>query len=59
MEGSYQNLTDAVYVRLPVGIVEEIRRQAMEQERTLSSQIRWLVQQALQMKDEETSVGCN
>ncbi|MFC1833247.1 Arc family DNA-binding protein [Thermodesulfobacteriota bacterium] len=58
MGRSYQNLTDAVYVRLPVGIVEELRRQAMEQERTLSSQIRWLVQQALQMRGEETSAGC-
>jgi hypothetical protein len=42
-------LTEPIYVRLPLEISEEIRRQAIKQERTLSSQIRWLIQQALQI----------
>jgi hypothetical protein len=46
-------LTDPVYVRLPVEVSEEIRRQAMAQERTLSSQIRFLVLKALQMTDDK------
>jgi hypothetical protein len=44
-------LTEPIYVRLPVQVSEEIRKQAMAQERTLSSQIRFLVLKALQMHD--------
>jgi hypothetical protein len=41
-------LTQPIYVRLPVEMTEEIRKQALAQERTLSLQIRWLLQKALQ-----------
>ena len=46
-------LTEPIYVRLTLNLAEEIRRQAIEQERTQSSQIRWLLQKALQMDGEE------
>jgi len=45
-------LTQPIYVRLPVQVSEEIRKQAMAQERTLSSQIRFLVLKALRMDEE-------
>lgn len=41
-------LTEPIYVRLPIEMTEEIRKQALAQERTLSLQIRWLLQKALQ-----------
>lgn len=44
-------LTDAIYIRLPIGIIEEIRKRAIEQERTQSSQIRYLLQKSLQMEE--------
>jgi CopG-like RHH_1 or ribbon-helix-helix domain, RHH_5 len=44
-------LTQPIYVRLPIKVSEEIRRQAMQQERNLSSQIRFLVLKALQMPE--------
>jgi len=44
-------LTQPIYVRLPIEVSEEIRRQAMAQERTLSSQVRYLVLKALQTKE--------
>jgi len=46
-------LTEPIYVRLTLEIAEEIRKQAIKQERTQSSQIRWLLQKALQMDWEE------
>ena len=46
-------LTEPIYVRLTLEIAEEIRKQAIKQERTQSSQIRWLLQKALQMDGEE------
>ena len=46
-------LTEPIYVRLTLEIAEEIRQQAIKQERTQSSQIRWLLQKALQMDGEE------
>jgi len=45
-------LTEPIYVRLPIEVSEEIRRQAMQQERNLSSQIRFLILKALQMYEE-------
>jgi hypothetical protein len=41
-------LTEPIYVRLTLEIAEEIRAQAIKQERTQSSQIRYLLQKALQ-----------
>ncbi len=46
-------LTEPIYVRLTLEIAEEIRAQAIKQERTQSSQIRWLLQQALQMQEQD------
>ena len=46
-------LGEPVYVRLPLEIAEEIRRQAIKQERTQSSQIRYLLQKALQTEGQE------
>lgn len=43
--------SEPVYIRLPIEIKEEIRRQALAQERTFSLQIRWLLQKALQMQE--------
>jgi hypothetical protein len=43
-------LTEPIYVRLTLEIAEEIRRQAIMQERTQSSQIRYLLQKALQIE---------
>lgn len=44
-------LTQPIYVRLPIEVSEEIRKQAMAQERTLSSQLRFIVLRALQMEE--------
>ncbi len=46
-------LGEPIYVRLSLEIAEEIRRQAIEQERTQRSQIRYLLQKALQMGEQE------
>jgi len=46
-------LSEPIYVRLTLEIAEEIRRQAIEQERTQSSQIRYLLQKALQIEERE------
>ncbi len=46
-------LTEPIYVRLTLEIAEEIRQQAIKQERTQSSQIRFLLQKALQMQERE------
>ena len=45
-------LTEPIYVRLTLEIAEEIRRQAIKQERTQSSQIRFLLQRALQIEEQ-------
>ncbi len=45
-------LTEPIYVRLTLEIAEEIRRQAIKQERTQSSQIRYLLQKALQIQEQ-------
>jgi CopG-like RHH_1 or ribbon-helix-helix domain, RHH_5 len=45
-------LTEPIYVRLTLEIAEEIRRQAIEQERTQSSQIRFLLQKALRIEEQ-------
>jgi hypothetical protein len=44
-------LAQPIYVRLPVEIAEEIRRQALEQGRTLSLQLRWILQRAVQVQE--------
>jgi hypothetical protein len=44
-------LAQPIYVRLPVDIAEEIRRQAFEQGRTLSLQLRWILQRAVQVQE--------
>jgi hypothetical protein len=49
-------LTEPIYVRLTLEIAEEIRAQAIKQERTQSSQIRFLLQKALQM-DGQGEIG--
>ena len=46
-------LTEPIYVRLTLEIAEAIRKQAIHQERTQSSQIRFLLQKALQMQEQE------
>lgn len=46
-------LTEPIYVRLPIEVSEAIRKQAMAQERNLSSQIRFLVLKALRMEEQE------
>jgi hypothetical protein len=46
-------LTEPIYVRLTLEIAEEIRAQAIKQERTQSSQIRFLLQKALQIGEQE------
>jgi hypothetical protein len=45
-------LGEPVYVRLPLEMCEQIRKQAIEQERTQSSQIRYLLQKALRIDEE-------
>ena len=52
-------LTEPIYVRLTLEIAEEIRKQAIREERTQSSQIRWLLQKALQMQEQEESKETN
>ena len=42
-----KKLPNPIYVRLPEDLVETIRGQALISERTLSSQIRWLLQNAV------------
>jgi molybdopterin/thiamine biosynthesis adenylyltransferase len=44
-------LTEPIYVRLTLEIAEEIRRQAIVQDRTQSSQIRFLLQKALRIEE--------
>ena len=44
-------LGEPIYVRLSPEIAEEIRKQAIKEERTQSSQIRFLLQKALQMEE--------
>jgi hypothetical protein len=46
-------LTEPIYVRLSFEIAEEIRKQAIKEERTQSSQIRFLLQKALQIEGQE------
>jgi hypothetical protein len=46
-------LTEPIYVRLTLEIAEEIRRQALAQERTQSSQIRYLLQKGLQIEEQK------
>ncbi len=46
------SLGEPIYVRLSPEIAEEIRKQAIREERTQSSQIRYLLQKALQMKEQ-------
>ena len=53
------SLTEPIYVRLTLNLAEEIREQAIKQERTQSSQIRWLLQKALQMQEQEESKETN
>jgi hypothetical protein len=48
-------LGEPIYVRLSPEIAEEVRKQAIEQERTQSSQIRYLLQKALQMEEQKES----
>ena len=50
-------LTEPIYVRLTLEIAEEIRKQAIQQERTQSSQIRFLLQKALRMEEQEERRG--
>ena len=45
-----KSLGEPIYVRLPLEMSEEIRKQAIQQERTQSSQIRFLLQKALRME---------
>ncbi|MGO9116841.1 MAG: hypothetical protein ACLQPD_04425 [Desulfomonilaceae bacterium] len=52
-------LTEPIYVRLTLEIAEEIRKEAIKQERTQSSQIRWLLQKALQMQEQDESKETN
>jgi hypothetical protein len=49
-------LSEPIYVRLPIQVSEEIRKQAMAQERNLSSQIRFLVLKALRMEEIEEAI---
>jgi hypothetical protein len=46
-------LGEPIYVRLSPEIAEEVRKQAIEQDRTQSSQIRHLLQKALKMEQQE------
>jgi hypothetical protein len=46
-------LSEPIYVRLTAEIAEEIRKQAIQQERTQSSQIRFLLSKALQMQEQD------
>jgi hypothetical protein len=46
-------LAQPIYVRLPVEIAEEIRRQASKEGRTLSLQLRWILQKALETLEED------
>jgi hypothetical protein len=41
-----------VNVRLPEELVEKIRKQALKSERTLSGQVRWLLQRAVQEEEQ-------
>ncbi len=47
------SLTEPIYVRLPLEIAEQIRQQAIQQERTQSSQIRYLLHKALRIPEQE------
>ncbi|MGO9570397.1 MAG: hypothetical protein ACLP5H_22930 [Desulfomonilaceae bacterium] len=53
------SLTEPIYVRLTLEIAEEIRNQAIKQERTQSSQIRYLLQKALRMQEREEAEEAN
>jgi len=46
-----EKLAQPIYVRLPVYMAEEIRRQASEEGRTLSLQLRWILQRAVQVQE--------
>jgi hypothetical protein len=46
-----------INVRLSEELVETIREQALTNERTLSGQIRWLLQRAVQEEDKEQRMG--
>ena len=47
-----KSLGEPIYVRLSLEMSEEIRKQAIQQERTQSSQIRFLLQKALRMEEQ-------
>jgi hypothetical protein len=42
-----EKLAEPIYVRLPLEVAEEVRRQALEQGRTLGLQLRLILQKAL------------
>ncbi len=44
-----------VNVRLSEELVEKVRRQALESERTFSGQVRWLLQRAVQEEEQGNS----
>ncbi len=43
-----KELPNTTNVRLPEDLVQTIRKQALKNERTLSGQIRWLLQRAVE-----------
>jgi hypothetical protein len=48
-------LAEPIYVRLPVEMAEQIRRDALEQGRTLSLQLRWILRTALLAQEQSES----
>jgi hypothetical protein len=51
-----KKLPNPIYVRLPEELVETIRGQALQSERTLSSQVRWLLQRAVRRESEQENL---
>jgi len=51
-------LAEPIYVRLPVEMAEQIRRDALEQGRTLSLQLRWILRKAF-LEQEQTESPIN
>ena len=47
---------DHLHVRVPPEIVEALRAEAIRNHRTLSGQVRWILQRAIEGKEERESM---
>jgi hypothetical protein len=52
-----RDLPDPINVRLPEELLTKVRQQALKNERTISGEVRWLLQRAVQEEEKERRIA--